>query len=227
MSVLDRPVWNSLTNLQRDIAEGDDLAVRYQRDINLWSAVRDDSDDAYERLLQLVAPGQSVMFAETARLRMPTCFDRVEESEGVQMVDSGDADADRDDPEIVPLGDCDAADMLKLATLTRPGPFLSHTHRMGGFFGIRMKGHLVAMAGERFKLPGYTEVSAVCVHPDARGYGLAARVSLRVMKEIRERGETPILHAWKSNTAAINLYRKLGFYHRSDIHTAVLSRDPH
>ena len=35
--------------------------------------------------------------------------------------------------------------------------------------GIRWQGKLVAMAGERLKVPGYTELSAVCTHPEHAG----------------------------------------------------------
>lgn len=61
------------------------------------------------------------------------------------------APADAGSDNIRTLGDHDAADMLALATLTEPGPFLLHTHHMGRFFGIHVDGRLVAMAGERFR----------------------------------------------------------------------------
>jgi predicted GNAT family acetyltransferase len=126
--------------------------------------------------------------------------------------------------DIVALSDRDAADMLALATLTEPGPFLPRTHHMGRFFGIRIDGRLAAMAGERFHFPGYTEVSAVCTHPDFRGRGLARRLSRHVAAGIAARGETAFLHAWKSNDAAIALYRSLGFRWRCDVNVAVLRR---
>jgi predicted GNAT family acetyltransferase len=67
------------------------------------------------------------------------------------------------------------------------------------------------MAGERMKLPGYTEVSGVCTHPDHRGRGYAAALIRIVAARILARGETPFLHAYASNTAAIGLYETLGF----------------
>jgi len=126
--------------------------------------------------------------------------------------------------DIVELGDEDAPEMLALATLTEPGPFLTRTHRMGNFIGIRLEGRLAAMAGERMRFPGYTEVSGVCTHPDFRGRGLARRLSAAVMAAIVARGEQPFLHAWRSNQAAISLYESLGFELRTEVNVAVLTK---
>ena len=76
---------------------------------------------------------------------------------------------------------------------------------------MRVDGRLAAMAGERMKLTGFTEVSGVCVHPDFRGAGYARELSRLVAGRILARGETPFLHAFDNNTAAITLYESLGF----------------
>ena len=116
----------------------------------------------------------------------------------------------------------DAAEMLALATLTKPGPFFENTHRLGGFIGVRIDGRLAAMAGERMKPEGFTEVSGVCTHPDFRGRGLGAALSRVVANRILARGETPFLHAWHDNAAAIGLYERLGFRLRAKVNVAVL-----
>jgi predicted GNAT family acetyltransferase len=120
--------------------------------------------------------------------------------------------------------DADAPEMLALASLTEPGPFLARTHAMGAFLGIRIGGRLAAMAGERFRFPGCTEVSGVCTHPEFRGRGLARRLSAAVAAGIESRGERPFLHAWKTNRAAIALYQSLGFEVRAEVNVAVLER---
>ena len=66
------------------------------------------------------------------------------------------------------------------------------------------------MAGERLKIPGYTEVSAVCTHPDHTGQGLARALMTEVMRRILSRGETPFLHVREANVRAIELYRQAG-----------------
>ena len=114
--------------------------------------------------------------------------------------------------------------MVELATLTKPGPFGTRTHELGCYVGIRDGEKLVAMAGERLKVPGFTEVSAVCTHPDHLGKGYAARLMTEVIRRIRERGERPFLHVRSDNARAIALYERLGFGKRWEGHFAVLRR---
>jgi predicted GNAT family acetyltransferase len=121
------------------------------------------------------------------------------------------------------MTDADAAEMLALATLTKPGPFFARTHQLGRFIGVRDNGVLVAMAGERLKTPGYTEVSAVCTHPDHRGRGYAAALMRQVMGGIVARGETPFLHSYAANTGAIRLYESLGFRFSRELVMTVLT----
>ena len=51
----------------------------------------------------------------------------------------------------------------------------------------------------------------MCTAPEHRGQGLATRLVRAVVHGIRERGETPFLHAAASNVNAIRLYESLGF----------------
>jgi predicted GNAT family acetyltransferase len=116
--------------------------------------------------------------------------------------------------------------MLALATLTQPGPFRARTHELSQFWGVKdEQGQLLAMAGERLKLPGMSEVSGVCTHPDARGQGLAALLSRHVASEIVRRGEVPFLHAYAGNAAAIGLYERLGFRGNGTVEALVVARD--
>ena len=128
------------------------------------------------------------------------------------------------DPEIVELGAKDSPDMMALTALTKPGPFNQRTHELGTYLGIRHDGKLVAMAGERLKVPGYTEVSAVCTHPEHTGHGYARILTTEVMRRIRSRGETPFLHVREDNVRAIELYERLGFSQRVLLHFAVLRK---
>jgi ribosomal protein S18 acetylase RimI-like enzyme len=126
--------------------------------------------------------------------------------------------------EAVELGPDDVSQMLDLVRRTEPGPFAARTHTMGRYLGIRRAGRLVAMAGERMHPPGWTEVSAVCTDPAFRGQGLAARLIRAVAHGIRERGETPFLHAAVVNTSAIRLYEALGFEVRARPEVFLLAR---
>ena len=75
------------------------------------------------------------------------------------------------------LGRDDANDMLALAEHANPGPFGARTHLLGRYFGYRDHGRLLAMGGVRFRLPGFVELSAICVHRDVRGRGLGAAIT--------------------------------------------------
>jgi predicted GNAT family acetyltransferase len=143
---------------------------------------------------------------------------------GIQMVATRSIQAPEREDDIVELTAADAPEMLALAKLTEPGPFLPRTHTMGTFRGIRIDGRLAAMAGERFRFPGHTEVSGVCTHPDFRGRGLARRLSAAVAARIESRAERPFLHAWKTNRAAISLYESLGFGIRAEVDIKVVER---
>ena len=201
---------------------GSALARRYARDVNLFASARDDGAEALAALSELVAPGEQVYVLQVPTIATPPGCVAVKQARGVQMLATCSLRAQTSLHGIVPLGDADAPEMLALARLTEPGPFLARTHPMGRFLGIRIDGRLAAMAGERMRLPGYTEVSGVCTHPGFRGRGLARQLSAAVAMAIEARGERPFLHAWRSNAAAIALYESLGFELRSQVNVAVL-----
>jgi predicted GNAT family acetyltransferase len=127
----------------------------------------------------------------------------------VQLVAAGVSAAP--DPEAVVLTDADLPEILDLVERTRPGPFRKRTADLGTYLGIRRDGALIAIAGERMRLPGYTEISAVCTDPAFRGAGLASRLIRALCFGIQEGGAVPFLHAALDNTNAIRLYEQLGF----------------
>lgn len=224
MHALDRPVWESLATRHAALSEGGPLAKRYLPDVNLFASARDDGAEALAALSALVAPGEHVYLLQVPEIAMPAALCAAKTALGVQMVAARPVRPESGSEAILPLGDADAPDMLALAQLTQPGPFLARTHVMGHFIGIRIDGRLAAMAGERMHVPGHTELSGVCTHPDFRGRGFARRLSATVCTGIEARGETPFLHAWKDNHSAIALYETLGFRWRADVNVAVLER---
>jgi len=122
------------------------------------------------------------------------------------------------------LGESDVPEMLALTRLTKPGPFGKRTHEMGEYWGIRQNGELIAMAGERLRLPSYTEISAVCTHPDHLGHGHATALISMLIQRIRSRGEQPFLHVRPENTRALQLYERLGFEQRVLMRHVILER---
>jgi predicted GNAT family acetyltransferase len=225
MNPLDKPAWSSLTSAHRDLGEGGALARRYAPDVNLFASTGEDTPEALSDLADLLAAGDQVFILQVPEIIVPSRLAVLKEATGVQMVFE-DADLSvHGAEEIVALDETDAAEMLALATLTEPGPFLPRTHLMGQFWGVHIDGRLAAMAGERMRFPGFTEVSGVCTHPDFRGRGLARRLSAHVARQMIARGDRPFLHAWKSNAAAIGLYESLGFKARAEVNVVVLTRE--
>ncbi|MGW0786099.1 GNAT family N-acetyltransferase [Streptomyces sp. NPDC002913] len=206
---LDNPARSSLTGPHAHFAERSGRILRYQPDVTPWLALPDHPDPQdWADVATLAGPGASVTLT-AFREPPPADWEIVFHAEGVQMVDRA-VDA-APDPEAVLLGPADVPEMLDLVERTRPGPFLPRTVELGTYLGIRRDGVLVAMAGERLHPAGWTEISAVCTDESVRGQGLASRLIRAVAHGIRERGETPFLHAAASNTGAIRLYESLGF----------------
>jgi len=142
------------------------------------------------------------------------------------MVHNGAGEPTAEDPEeFVPLGEADVPEMLALTQLTKPGPSGRRTREMGDYRGVREKGQLIAMAGERLRILGYTEISAVCTHPNHLGRGLATSLITLLMEKIRSRGERAFLHVRPQNKRAVQLYERLGFQTRVLLQYAILSKD--
>lgn len=214
---LDRPAWSALTGRQAQLAIVSDGARRYDPAYGVFAAVGDRSAVSLAGLGALVAAHGDVALLEADPPTEAPGVAVASQDLGVQMIAERLTGTPAPDFAMVPLTDADGPEMLALATLTRPGPFFARTHQLGDFFGVKADGRLVAMAGERMKPVGFTEVSGVCTHPDHRGRGYAGALMRRIAGRILERGETPFLHAYASNRGAIALYETLGFTLRREV----------
>jgi len=218
---LDNPIWHSLIGAHAHLAEGAGRARRYPAEVSPFVGLSEATDDqAWRELAALLEPGQRAAVAADP-LRVPADWTRVMTLDGVQMTAEPGLVGGFDE-EAVTLGTADVEEMLELVAQTEPGPFGPETYRMGRYLGIRRSGALIAMAGERLRPPGWTEVSAVCTDPAFRGQGLAARLVGAVCAGILERGERPLLHVLATNTSAIALYERLGFVVRRPLQFEVV-----
>jgi predicted GNAT family acetyltransferase len=223
-SLLDNPVWNALLTTHSSFAEGDNLAKRYPVDVAPFAATRDQSAESYRSLARLLGPeGTAAIPVATMRV-LPAGWTVVRKIDSAQMVwNTRTAPPVEHSFEEVTISNVD--EMLALVELTKPGPFLKRTPELGSYLGIREAGKLVAMAGERIKPYGYTEISAVCTHPDYRGRGYASSLVSILIQRITERDEIPFLHVRTENVDAIRVYEKLGFKTRLNINIAVVKND--
>ncbi len=208
--MLDHCIWNSLSTCHVFFADGDELAKRYPPAVTLLAGVRDFSAASFESLTRIMSPGETAIFFLDSLPELPAELTLVRQIPLAQMVWSGSVDGDEENP-IEQLSIADVDEMLVLTELTKPGPFGKRTPELGTYLGVRDNGRLVAMAGERLRLPGFTEVSAVCTHPEFQGRGFARMLISAVIRRITERGDVPFLHVARENVRAIRVYEELGF----------------
>ena len=223
MHPLDHPIWNALMTRQQALAEGGALARRYPPAIAPFAAMADMSAQSFAALGALMTGSDIVVLFTPDPVNAPAELKVLLAETGEQMIGTP-AESSIGGAEIITLGAEDAAAMVELTKLTNPGPFTLRTQELGTFLGIRIDGQLVAMAGERMKPVNYTEITAVCVHPNHRGRGYAQLLLGAVAKGITARGEIPVLHVFSHNHSAIALYRRQGMEIRRRLHVTVLQR---
>jgi GNAT superfamily N-acetyltransferase len=223
--LLDQPMWNSLITSHAQFAIGDGLARTYIPSIGPLTGLAEQTPAAYADLHRFIEPesAQALFLLDPYIPRAGwtlirgglidqmvltrSSVDELPQPEGMRLLTAADAPA-----------------MVELAQLTEPGPFRIRTHELGTFYGIFDGKRLLAMAGQRMRVPGFVEVSAVCTHPDARGRGYARTLMSAVMQLILEAGDTPFLHVFSDNPA-IRIYQSLGYVKRRTFHLAVIKRD--
>src|SRR5882724_6649261 len=220
---LDHPIWNALTSTQSSLAEGGARARRYPSAIAPFAAMADLSPPSFAALGELMSRSDQAVLFTTEPVTAPAEFKLLLAATGEQMIGAP-VETTMRSAEIITLGANDAPAMVELTKLTKPGPFTLRTHELGTFLGIRVDGRLVAMAGERMKPANYTEMTAVCVHPDYRGRGYAQVLLAAISRQIVARGEIPFLHVFSHNESAIALYRRQGMEIRRRLYVTVLQR---
>jgi ribosomal protein S18 acetylase RimI-like enzyme len=223
-TILDNAVWHSLQGTHRRFAEtAGDLAARFTGAVAPFAALPDEpTPDAWTALAALVGPGHVALLFRADVTPPPEWRVRLR-GHGLQMV-ADDTFTGTPAAGATVLGVADVDEMLALVERTKPGPFRARTHELGRYLGIRDDdGRLVAMAGERLRCDGFTEISAVCTDADQRGRGLASALVADCVHHIRARGDTPFLHAAEDNTNAIRVYERLGFSVRKPLDILVVA----
>jgi GNAT superfamily N-acetyltransferase len=219
---LDNLIYRSLSTRHAHLSQRFGSAIRFHPDVSsladfkLPAATAAPTQENFDDMAKLVNVGDTVGFL----LRTTPAFP----IEGwkcnfvvpcLEMVCNGcPSDVEEIECEISSLSVDDVPDIMPLIELTRPGPFASRTLEMGNYYSIRDASNnnfLAAMSGERMKVPGYTEISAVCTHPNYLGRKYATKLMLHVLKGIVGRGEMALLHVRADNDRAIKLYEHLGF----------------
>jgi ribosomal protein S18 acetylase RimI-like enzyme len=222
-AALDNPAYAALGGPHARFAQVRGRARRYPDDVAPFLALPSPpSAQDWRDAAELVPPG-TLVAGRYGGAELPDGWRAVDTFDLVQMI--GERVTGVECAEAISLGAADVPEMLELVAQTEPGPFLARTVELGDYLGICRDGALVAMAGERFRLDGWTEISAVCTRPDHRGQGLASQLTGALIAGIRRRSERPFLHVLSTNTGAIRLYEELGFRVRQTATLTVVTRE--
>ncbi|ASZ12655.1 GNAT family N-acetyltransferase [Chitinophaga pendula] len=216
-AVLDNCLWHALRDTQHDFSLGQAPAFRFRPEILPFIGFDHRVSAPLAGLQPFMAPGEQVFVVGDLPDTL-SGWTVLRELDGAQMVC----------PQLLPgevrhlaelqlLNENDWEEMHALVQAVQPGYYRQRTPLLGLYWGIKVDGKLAAMAGERFRLPGFTEVSAVCTYPAHTGKGYAQQLTTAVCRHIYAQGAIPFLHVLKTNTRAIALYERLGFYKRRDI----------
>jgi ribosomal protein S18 acetylase RimI-like enzyme len=220
-AALDNPAYESLCGAHARFARVCGRVRRYPVDVAPFLGLPSPpSAQDWRDAADLVAPGVYVA-ARLSGGEAPDAWQVVQTFDLVQMV--GEDVTGIDCAEAIQLGAADVPEMLELVAQTEPGPFLARTIELGDYLGVRRDGALIAMAGERFHVDGWREISAVCTRSDHRGQGLASQLTGALIAGIGRRSERAFLHVLATNAGAIRLYEGLGFRVRQTARLTVMS----
>ena len=221
ISALDNPAWSALTGRHAALASGDGPVLRYPAEVSPFAAL--EAPSALPVLASRMSDGDTAVLWSPDALEAPPGLDLVVRFPCLQMAAFDFRPADvADDASAMTMDDVD--DMIALTSLTKPGPFARRTVEMGSYIGVRADGRLAALAGERMKPEGFTEISAICVHPDNQGQGHARRLTSIMGRRIVADGKVPFLNVLPDNRPAITLYESLGFRPRRLMQVHLLRR---
>jgi ribosomal protein S18 acetylase RimI-like enzyme len=218
---LDNPMWTSLNTRLSQLNESSHPCFKhFPIEVSPFVATEHWSENEISNLIDALPSGREASFAVYKPVDLPT--DRVQILVAIPLYQMT---CESFQPFLLPddalqgfnIRPCtteDVPQMVQLAELTKPGPFRSRTMEFGGFLGLfDNENKLIAMAGNRMKVPGYTEVSGICTDPAYLGKGYASHLTTLVCQEILSADEKciPFLNVKADNLRAIKVYKKLGF----------------
>lgn len=220
---LDAIFWNTMTGPHASFASGSGGARRYAAGFSPIIAFADNDRPDFAALAPVCAPGET-FYCEGWQGECPDGWRIDGETTMFRMVWNAKVATADHAPGAVALGPEHVDAAVALATLCRPGPFGPRTIELGDYYGEVEDGRLIAMAGQRMRVPGYTEISGVCTHPDAQGRGLARRLMHKLIHRQMLLGELPFLHVMRANVAAHDFYKRMGFEDYLESTVRVLTR---
>ena len=209
--ILNNPVYESLVNGDRHLGAGDGRIRYFDEAVSPFAGFETGYEKGFDDLYEQLPSGRKILFATRNTLFEPKGWKLMHEIKGLQFVLDKPVFKDPIVHTLVPLKEVHIPQMVALATLTKPGPFSTRTIEFGYYYGIFENDKLVAMTGQRLHVQNYTEVSAVCTHPDHLGKGYAYALMQHQVNLILNNNQVPFLHVRADNARAIEIYERIGF----------------
>lgn len=207
---LDNPVFHSLSGADAHLGSGTEAVKYFDENVSPFAGFPIGYENGFAELQSLLPARRRMLIASRKALPEPPGWEMEHRVAGLQFVHTRKSNA-ATTLQPVALGVSNVEEMVALTKLTKPGPFSSRTIEFGHYYGFFENGRLAAMAGQRLHAGPYSEISAVCTHPDFLGKGYAAALLLHQVQLIREQGQIPFLHVRADNARAIALYERTGF----------------
>jgi ribosomal protein S18 acetylase RimI-like enzyme len=223
--LLDNPVYHSLLTGDHHLGQGTANVRYFYEEVSPFAGFDQGYASGFADLHHLLPAGRRILYASRNTISQPKGWTMQHGIQGLQFVFDTARSLSPPPFHPVPLEEQHVPQMMELAALTKPGPFGPQTIAFGHYHGVFANGKLVAMTGQRLHLPPYTEVSAVCTHPDHLGKGYAGALVQHQLGLILEQGQVPFLHVRADNERAIALYERLGFVASGPMNFYFLKRE--
>lgn len=221
---LDNPVYHALLSGDSKFDKGNGGVKIFDEAVSPFVGFEARNDNGFAELYEFLPQGRRILYATRHKIKEPAGWHIAHHIEGLQFLFTGKMINNSYSYNLVPLQSRHVDEMTALAKLTKPGPFNKRTIEFGHYYGIFENDKLAAMTGQRLHVYNYTEVSAVCTHPDSLGKGYAAALVQHQLEIICSNGQIPFLHVRADNDRAIALYERLGFAQNGAMHFYFLDR---
>ena len=223
--LVNNPVYQGLISGDRHLSFGTENVKFFDERVSPFAGFDVGYEKGFKELYDILPAGRTILYATPGKIHQPKGWQLLHEIKGLQLVFDPARSAPADFVDPTPLTDHHVEQMLQLTALTNPGPFGARTIDFGHYYGIFENKKLIAMSGQRLHVQQFTEVSAVCTHPDHLGRGYAAALVRHQVQLIRQQNQTPFLHVRDDNRRAIELYQRIGFAIRGAMNFYVMKRE--
>ena len=209
--LLRNPVYHSLLYNDGHLGNSSGKVAWFDEVVSPFVGFEEGYEQGFAELYHLLPAGRRILFAAPVSIEPPKDWKLVVAVEGLQFLYESETIAQDDSFQPTKLGAEHVEQMMELTSLTKPGPFGPRTIEFGHYYGVFEGSRLAAMTGQRLHIQNFTEISAVCTHPECLGKGYATALLQHQVALILQQQQIPFLHVRADNHRAIAVYERLGF----------------